>query len=194
MRALAILALGFVGCGELPEQGYDLAANDKTLEGTWSGICESFGEESEKVTLAFDGSKASITIQGFLAKDCDPSEAWYTKKVVSTYKAESGKLDSTVAEVWYTGHTAGEIRTLNRRKVCGNSNWKINVPVNVGELTCDGDDRPVSIGNKGYDIYEVKGDEARFGLNPLDMDPGSQVGRTPATRPTTLSSPKYKKS
>lgn len=177
-----------------------------SIVGTWVGQCVSVQDPgdgsyiSDRVTVEFSELKSvKLSLQTFAGKDCQDKDKWHTKILTSTYNADADSdlgngiknLDTEIIKLSVIPHTDNEASNLNDEVTCGVKTWKKDVEMDVTNLSCDEEDSPLKKGDKGYDIYKISGDTIQFGINSLEVDNESNVGRTPQTRPSELSPAVY---
>jgi hypothetical protein len=175
---------------------------DDTLLGTWINDCVntqdegdgSFTSEHMKLVVSNPESKPEIdaAIESFKDKDCKKGNEWMTRRAISLISISESTLgngikniDSVAEKLALMPQTDDEAKALNRKIKCGYKSWKKGEEVDVTLLPC-GDARTVNKGDKGYDIYKVGSSALQFGIDMTNIPEGSDIGRKPETRPSTL--------
>ncbi|MNJ94659.1 hypothetical protein D3C87_123610 [compost metagenome] len=107
------------------------------------------------------------------------------------------KLNKTYADLSLTPLTQTAANSYNSSSHCGLSNWVMNVPQRILGLNCTGTQMP-TIGMTYYDVFliwtvDIPGAGIEKGELNFGLFDNVKTGVSEATRPTSVTSPDYKR-
>lgn len=193
------LALAFVGlsaCGSDSKKSDEIAQKgdeyDSALSGTWLSACTPVGPlgliplAGEREEMAVNAlTDVTKTVHHFDDKGC--ASPLYNQAIIGTY-AEAGDSDKaagaknlniTVHKSTITPVSAAGVANLNDVKLCGATDWQLNVAKDVTGADCGG--KSFAEGVVVFDVYKVDGSSLFLGKSSFFRD-----GSSAEQRPTAL--------
>lgn len=145
-----------------------------SLVGVWQTDCNNFTKHSFKTTLTLTESKAIFITQFYADNKCAKNSITITYDGLFTVGSNFGEgieINHIPSSLKFTLRLPEVVDQYNKsaQDGCGITDWKINIPQEVSGKYCRPNQHPAT-NQMFYDIYNVNGNELRFGGIPLHMD------------------------
>lgn len=178
---VATSALLLANCGKEEEKKEE----DTVLKGTWTAACQDASAGSVEAT------NSQITVVGTRYEDDDKTCAkTAVNRVTAVYGYSIGgdaetpagakQIDLTVTSFKVVFLSSNQISALNSEKICGYSDWAVNVEKELSEAGCDEASSVTKAGSVWYNIFKIDADKLQVGNDSNDEK--VYQGKTAETR------------